>query len=175
VRPSNNIVYLTGFMGSGKSTAGKKLAASLGWAFVDLDKKIEQSTGKTIKEIFAESGEAHFRELEAEMLKTMQTYNNTVISAGGGTPCHGNNMDFMLESGVTVYLKLTPGQLKSRLAGSLQERPLLKGLNDAELLEFIREKLSLREKWYSRAEIIVDGFDPDIKYLQSLIKERFGI
>ena len=112
-------------MGSGKSTAGKKLAASLGWAFVDLDKKIEQSTGKTIKEIFAESGEAHFRELEAEMLKTMQTYNNTVISAGGGTPCHGNNMDFMLESGVTVYLKLTPGQLKSRLAGSLQERPLL--------------------------------------------------
>ena len=159
-------------MGSGKSTAGKKLASSLGWAFVDLDKKIEETTGKKISEIFAEKGEAWFREFETEMLNTLQSFNNTVISAGGGTPCHGANMDYMLETGVTVYLKLTPGQLKSRLTGSQQERPLLKGLNDAELLEFIREKLSLREKWYSRAEYIVDGFDPDIKWLQNLILDR---
>ena len=172
MRPSNHIVYLIGFMGSGKSTAGKKLASSLGWAFVDLDKKIEETTGKKISEIFAEKGEAWFREFETEMLNTLQSFNNTVISAGGGTPCHGANMDYMLETGVTVYLKLTPGQLKSRLTGSQQERPLLKGLYDAELLEFIREKLSLREKWYSRAEYIVDGFDPDIKWLQNLILDR---
>jgi shikimate kinase len=171
---ANHIVYLIGFMGSGKSTAGKKLASSLGWSFVDLDKKIEETTGKTIAEIFSERGEEYFRKVESEMLKTLVSGDNTVISAGGGTPCHGNNMEFMSETGVTIYLKLTPGQLKSRLAGSHQERPLLKGLNEEEMLEFIKEKLAFREKWYSRAEIIADGFDPDIKYLQKIIKERLG-
>jgi len=168
------IVYLIGFMGSGKSTAGKKLASSLGWEFVDLDKKIEEITQLTIQEIFAEKGEDYFRNLESEMLQSLNSQSDTVVSAGGGTPCFGDNMDFMLDTGVTIYLKLTPGQLRSRLAGSKQERPLLKGLDDEAILEFIKERLSLREKWYSRAEFIVDGFDPDIKYLQNLIKARFG-
>jgi shikimate kinase len=168
------IVYLIGFMGSGKSTAGKKLASSLGWEFVDLDKKIEEITQLTIQEIFAEKGEDYFRNLESEMLQSLHSQSDMVVSAGGGTPCFGDNMDFMLDTGVTIYLKLTPGQLRSRLAGSKQERPLLKGLDDEAILEFIKERLSLREKWYSRAEFIVDGFDPDIKYLQNLIKARFG-
>lgn len=172
--PENHIVYLIGFMGSGKSTAGKKLASSLGWAFVDLDKEIEEAAGSSIPEIFAEKGEDYFRNLESEMLRKLQSIGDTVISSGGGTPCFGTNMDFMLETGVTIYLKLTPGQLRSRLAGSQQERPLLKGLDNEGLLEFIKEKLAYREKWYSRAEFIVDGFDPDIKYLQMIIKGRLG-
>jgi shikimate kinase len=172
--PENHIVYLIGFMGSGKSTAGKKLASSLGWTFVDLDKAIEEVEGSTIPEIFAEKGEDHFRQLESEMLRKLQLKQNTVISAGGGTPCFGDNIDFMLETGVTIYLKLTPGQLRSRLAGAQQERPLLKGLDSEGMLEFIREKLGSREKWYTRAEFIVDGFDPDIKYLQKIILGRLG-
>jgi shikimate kinase len=173
--PLSHIVYMIGFMGSGKSTAGKKLASGLGWSFIDLDKKIEETTGKSIPVIFAENGEAYFRNAESELLKSLQSHGDTVISSGGGTPCHSNNMDFMLASGVTVYLKLNPAQLKSRLAGSQDSRPLLRGLNDEAMLEFIKEKLAIREEWYNRAEIIIDGFDPDIKYLQNLIKKRLKI
>ena len=126
--PDNQIVYIIGFMGSGKSTAGKKLASLLGWSFIDLDKKIEEHTGKTIPEIFSQHGENYFRNVEAEVLRSLESQTKTVISTGGGTPCHGDNMDFMLETGLTLYLKLTSDQLKSRLSESKGERPLLKKL-----------------------------------------------
>jgi shikimate kinase len=173
--PLSHIVYMIGFMGSGKSTAGKKLASGLGWSFIDLDKKIEETTGKTITEIFADHGESYFRNVESELLRSLQSQSDTVISAGGGTPCYGNNMDFMLATGATVYLKLTPGQLKCRLSGSQDKRPLLRGMNDDALLEFIKEKLAIREKWYNRAEIIVEGYDTDIQNLQVLIIEKLGL
>ena len=167
------IVYLIGFMGSGKSTAGKKLASSLGWDFIDLDKKIEEAAGQRISMIFSEKGEDFFRMMESDVLKSLHSCNDTVVSAGGGTPCYGDNMDHMSETGVTVYLKMTPVQLRSRLAGSQQERPLIKGLDYEALLEFIKMRLSSREEWYSRAEFIIDGFDPDIKTLRKLILDRF--
>ena len=173
--PLSHIVYMIGFMGSGKSTAGKKLASGLGWSFIDLDKKIEETTGEAIPEIFANHGESYFRNVESELLKNLTSHGDTVISAGGGTPCHGDNMDYMLSTGITIYLKLTPGQLKSRLSGSKDERPLLSGLTEETMLGFIKEKLAIREEWYNRAEIIIDGFDPDIKYLQNLVKERLKI
>jgi shikimate kinase len=84
-------------------------------------------------------------------------------------------MDFMLESGLTIYLKLTPAQLKKRLKGSTTERPLLKELNNKELYEFIEAKLAEREKWYYRAEFIVDGFDLDINFIQNIVKNRLKI
>ncbi|MCJ7616788.1 MAG: shikimate kinase, partial [Desulfobacterales bacterium] len=123
----NNIVYIIGFMGSGKSTAGKKLASHLGWSFIDLDRRIEEHTGKSIPELFSKYGEDYFRDVEANVLKRLKSQTNTIISAGGGTPCHGDNMDFMLETGLTVYLKLTSVQLKYRLSESKGERPLIKG------------------------------------------------
>jgi len=170
--PVRQIVYVIGFMGSGKSTAGKKLASILGWSFIDLDKRIEEHTGRTIPEIFSQDGEACFRSLETEILKSLKFQTNTVISTGGGTPCYGENMEYMLETGLTVYLKMTPGQLKSRLAESSTERPLIKGLSSAELLRFIEEKLAYREKWYSRAEIIVEGASLNIRMLHSIVKSE---
>ena len=95
--------------------------------------------------------------------ETSVSATNTVISTGGGTPCYGDNMDFMLETGLTLYLKLTPGQLKSRLSGTNGERPLIKDLGDEGLLSFIEEKLAVREKWYNRAELTFNGFDTDIR------------
>ncbi len=168
-------VYIIGFMGSGKSTAGKKLASLLGWSFIDLDKRIEKQAGKTIPEIFSQLGEAYFRNVEAEVLKNLISQTNTVISTGGGTPCHGDNMDYMLETGLTLYLKLTPGQLKSRLSESTGKRPLIKDLDEDSLLGFIEEKLALREKWYNRAEITVEGINLDISLLYSLVKTNLGI
>ena len=170
-----HIIYIIGFMGSGKSTAGKKLASLLGWSFIDLDMKIEEHAGKTIPEIFSENGEEYFRNLEAQLLKSLKSCTNTLISTGGGTPCYKDNMDFMLQTGLTIYLKLTPEELKSRLSGSKGERPLIKDIDKDNLLSFIVEKLADREKWYDRSEIIVTGINLDIKLLLSLVKSKLNI
>lgn len=162
-------------MGSGKTTTGQKLAGLLGWEFTDLDRCIEADTGMTIPEIFSNHGEAWFREVESKMLRKLQPLINTVVSTGGGTPCHGDNMDFMLDTGLTIYLKLTPGQLKSRLSGTNGERPLLKDLGDEGLLGFIEEKLAVREKWYNRAELNFNGFDTDVRLIYSQVRSRLDV
>jgi shikimate kinase len=171
----NHIVYIIGFMGSGKSTAGRKLASLLGWSFIDLDKRIEEHTSKTIPEIFSQKGEDYFRSIEAQLLRDLMTCTNTVISTGGGTPCHGDNMDFMNEHGLTVYLKLTPAELNSRLSQSNGERPLIKDLETGNLLSFIEEKLAVRKKYYDRSDIIVEGINLNISLLFSLVKSRLDI
>jgi shikimate kinase len=171
----NHIIYIIGFMGSGKSTAGKKLASLLNWSFIDLDKKIEEHTLKTIPEIFSQNGEDYFRIIESKLLKNLNSGTNTVISTGGGTPCFSDNMDFMIETGLTIYLKLTPHQLRSRLSGSKGERPLIKDINHEKLLSFTEDKLAHREKWYNRSDITVEGIDLDINLLLSLVKSRLDI
>ncbi|MCX6330869.1 MAG: shikimate kinase [Bacteroidia bacterium] len=165
-----NLVYIIGFMGSGKSTAGKKLAALLEWTFIDLDRKIEEKAGKTIPQIFAQDGEEQFRQIETDILKSVKGLTETIVSTGGGTPCHGDNMDLMLETGLTIYLKMTPQQLTNRLLESTGERPLIKNIPDDQLFEFIEKKLAVREKWYTRANIIIEGINLDISRLHSLIK-----
>ena len=174
--PDSNKVYIIGFMGSGKSTTGLKLATLLGWPFIDLDRSIEERTGLSVPEIFSRHGEAWFREVESETLRNLGSSTaNGVISTGGGTPCFGNNMDYMLETGLTIYLNLTPGQLKSRLSGSKGERPLIKDLGDDDLLRFIEDKLAIREKWYKRASLCFNGFDTDVRLIYSQIISRLKI
>jgi len=170
-----HIIYIIGFMGSGKTTAGEKLASLLGWSFIDLDKNVEKYTGKTISEIFSQHGEDYFRNIETELLKNLVVLTNTIISTGGGTPCYNDNIDYMLNTGLTIYLKLTPDQLKSRLSESKAERPLIKDLDPARLQCYIEEKLAFREKWYERSEITIEGSDPDFNFLYSLIKSRLNI
>jgi shikimate kinase len=172
---NSHILYVIGFMGSGKTTTGRKLASLLEWSIIDLDKKIEEDTGKTIPELFSQYGEDYFRKVETDVLKSIKGQVSTVISTGGGTPCHGDNMDYMLATGLTLYLKLTPDQLKKRLSESSHERPLIKGLSNEELLGFIEEKLAYREKWYSQAELIVEGINLDINLLCSLVKSKLYI
>lgn len=160
---------MIGFMGSGKSTAGKKLAILLGWTFIDLDKEIEQKSGHTINDLFTNFGEDYFRKIETETLQSLTSDDNLIIATGGGSPCYGNNMDYMLETGLTVYLQMTPGQLKSRLTGTTGERPLTKNKNEKQLSVFITEKLAEREKWYLRAKIIIDGNSLNANHLKTLI------
>jgi len=171
----NHILYIIGFMGSGKSTAGKKIASHMGWSFIDLDKKIEEHTGKTIPEIFSQDGENYFREIETKLLRNLKSASDTVISTGGGTPCHRDNMNFMIETGLTLYLKLTPAELRSRLSDSKGKRPLLKDIENKNLIDFIEEKLRDREKWYDRSDIIIQGIDLDINLLVSLVKSRLNV
>ncbi len=169
------IVYIIGFMGSGKSTAGKKIASLLGCTFIDIDRKIEEAAGKSIPEIFSLDGEEHFRKMESEVLKGIGTDNLTIVSTGGGTPCHGDNLDYMLATGVTVYLKMTPEQLTYRLLESTSSRPLIKNISDEDLPGFITRVLSVRERWYSQADIIIEGINLDIKKLIELIKEQIAV
>jgi len=166
------LIYIIGFMGSGKSTAGRKLAALMGRPFIDLDRKIEELALKTIPRIFSEDGEEYFRKIESEVLRSLDKTGRIIVSTGGGTPCHGDNMDFMLQTGLTVYLKMTPVQLSKRLLDSSVERPLLKNVPDESLPLFIEEKLSYREKWYNKAEIIVDGHSLNIELLGSIINSK---
>ena len=170
--PGSNKIYIIGFMGSGKTTTGRKLSALLGWPFIDLDKSIEERTGMTIPEIFSSHGETYFRNVESKVLRNFDPIANAVISTGGGTPCHGDNMDYMLRTGLTIYLKLTPGQLKNRLSGTEGKRPLIRDLGDDNLLSFIEEKLAFRKQWYEKAEITADGFDTDVKLIFSQVQSR---
>ena len=173
--PGSNKVYIIGFMGSGKTTTGMKLAILLGWPFIDLDRSIEEVTGLTIPEIFSRHGEAWFRKVESETLKNIRSLTRGVISTGGGTPCYSENMDYMLETGLTIYLKLTPVQLKSRLSRTNNERPLIKNLDDEALLSFIEENLTIREKWYNRAELNFNGFDTDVRLIYSQIRSSLNL
>jgi shikimate kinase len=171
----NHIVYLIGFMGSGKSTAGKKLAEMLGWSFLDLDTEAERRAGKTISEIFSQDGESFFRKLETEVLRDLNSQNDTVISTGGGTPCHSDNMSFMLENGLTIYLKMSPADLRDRLSSSAGERPLIKDLDQAQLLRFIEERLAGRRNTYEQSELTVDGNNPNFSLILKLVKSSMNI
>ena len=157
-------------MGSGKSTAGKNLATLLNWEFTDLDEMVEKFAGATIPEIFQKEGEDYFRKMESEMLDRLKSVENVVIATGGGTPCFRDNMAFMLKTGLTIYLKMTPEQLFDRLTGSTESRPLVKNLDSDRLRVFIEGKLKMREEWYGMSEIIVDGMDLDVNTLRSFIK-----
>ena len=152
-------IFLTGFMGCGKSTIGKKLAVHLHYDFIDLDKLIEKETGMTIAEYFRLHGEEKFRELERDTLQNYAFGAHTVIATGGGAPCYYDNMEWMNREGKVVYLHMEPKALANRLKYSKTERPLLKGLNEEELVNFISEKLAAREEYYRRAHFIVSGLD----------------
>ncbi len=148
-------IFLLGFMGSGKTYLGERLAERLGWPFFDLDRLLEAGEGKTITTIFAEKGEAAFRDLEREYLHTLGNQAPAVVATGGGTPCFFDNMNWMKAHGMTIYLKAPVEMLYERLHRERAGRPLLAGLSDGELRDFIEKKLGEREEWYRRAEMVM--------------------
>ncbi|TLX77735.1 shikimate kinase [Labilibacter sediminis] len=150
-------VYLIGFMGSGKSTLGRWLAEAMEWSFIDLDHFIENKYHKTIPQIFEEYGEDGFREMEASCLKEVSAFEKVIVGAGGGTPCFFNNMDIMNDTGLSIYLQLTPQVIYDRLQTSKSKRPLIAGKAGDELLDFIAAKLSEREGFYKQAILSADA------------------
>jgi len=148
-------IFLIGFMGSGKTHWGRIWARESKMEFFDLDSIIEAQERKTIDAIFNENGETYFRETESETLKTFTEKDNCIIASGGGTPCFHDNMQWMNENGVTVYLKATPEQVMARVKDEKHKRPLLNKLDDDEILLFISQKIKEREPFYSQAHIIL--------------------
>lgn len=149
-------IFLIGFMGSGKTTLGKALAQKLGVDFIDLDLYIETRYHKTVREIFAESGEERFRQIEKSLLHEVADFENVIIAAGGGTPCFFDNIDYMNGHGTCVYLKASVEELCKRLAGGRESRPLLRGKSDEELRLFIDQSIARRETYYTRASLHFD-------------------
>jgi len=149
-------LYLVGYPGSGKTTIGKLLARKLNRSFIDMDEFIENRYRKTISAIFEEKGEAGFREIEHRVLQEVSSFENAVISTGGGLPCFFDNMDIMNRTGITVYLKAEVDELFGRLSFDKQKRPLIKGKSPEELRSFIEENLKKRELFYNRAKIIYE-------------------
>jgi shikimate kinase len=144
-------IFLIGYMGAGKTTVGKLLADKLNWSFIDVDGFIENRYRQTIAAIFEEKGEAGFRKIERRTLQEISAFENVVISTGGGLPCFFDNMDWMNQTGITIYLKADVNELVNRLNFDKQKRPLIRGKNLEELREFVETNLEKREFFYNRA------------------------
>jgi len=147
--------FLLGFMGTGKTYWGKLWASQHQLAFFDLDAEIERSEGLTIRSIFEKFGETHFREKEQQMLKSFGSKNDFILSTGGGTPCFYDNMEWMNNNGVTIYLQTAPEILKERLSLEKSHRPLIQNLDDTELISFIENNINKRNKFYTQAKEIL--------------------
>lgn len=172
------IIILIGYMGSGKSTVGKKLSKIVGFDFIDLDSYIEEKEGKKISELFRSKGEIYFRKVESQYLNTLlELKSNTVLALGGGTPCYGDNMKNIVnhETVKSVYLKATLLQLTDRLEKEKSKRPLIAHLKDKDAItEFIGKHLFERSFFYNQSAmtISVDNQTVD-EIVASIVLELF--
>ena len=148
-------------MGCGKSTIANKLSGMINIQYVDLDEYIEKKVSLTIKEIFENHGEIHFRKLEhtyfVELLNIPQ---EIIIGLGGGTPCYANNHELLKSKDVvSIYLKASIDTLFKRLAPNKIKRPLIAKKSDEEMKEFIAKHLFDRSFYYNQAQykVNVDG------------------
>lgn len=153
------LIFLTGFMGSGKSTIGPILANTIGYDFVDTDRLVEQKANARVVEIFEKLGEQRFREFEDEVLRDLLHRNGLVISLGGGTIATEENFQNIHSHGIIVYLRLDQSDILQRVQHR-KDRPLLwdgEGnlLPTDRLNERIATLFASREQFYNRADVIV--------------------
>ena len=150
-------LYLIGYMGTGKSTLGRKIAKRTELPFLDTDKMVEEAEGAVVADIITFAGEEYFRKAERKALEQTAEMENVIVSTGGGLPIWGDNMEWIEEHGVSIYLKRAPEQILSRLSPhGRQKRPKFRGLNDEELLAFMHSHLAEREPVYARASVVID-------------------
>lgn len=164
----SNIV-LIGFMGTGKTSVGKRLAEKLGLEFIELDQIIEGRNGKSIPDIFRDSGEIFFREEEIAAAKEVAVSEHAVIACGGGLVLNKINIDRLKINGIVVCLTASPSAILKRTDKESGARPLL-AVEDPE--ETIRELILYRQPYYDRAaDILIDTTDKSIEEVVSVITE----
>ena len=154
------VIVLMGYMGSGKSIVGRSLAKILGYNFIDLDDYIEEKEEYSVSEIFKTKGEIYFRKIESKYLQEiLSLHSDTVLSLGGGTPCYGNNIHYILntEFVISFYLKTSIPQLYDRLYNEKETRPMISHLNTKEaLIEFIGKHLFERTQYYTLSNTTIN-------------------
>ena len=146
-------IILIGFMGTGKSTIGQRLARRLGMVFVDTDREIEALTGMTVAEIFRKHGEKRFRSEEKLLARKLAQKEGLVISCGGGMPLDPDNMRVLGANGVIIGLKAAPQDVFRRVMKKRRRRPLL--ARDL-TIEGLQAMMAEREPYYQCAHITVD-------------------
>ena len=156
IRINHKLIFLIGFMGSGKSTLGKNLAETLNYDFIDSDLWIEKEQGISIDSIFSSKGEAFFRELELKFIQNLNQFNPTIIATGGGLPCFNGNIEKLKEIGMVIYLKVSPEIIFERIKFD-DRRPLLNKQDDHEKIDFIQNKLKERNVFYLQAHFTIDA------------------
>jgi len=147
-------IYLIGFMGSGKSFTGRRLAKRIGYQFLDLDNHIVAREGGDIPALFAQYGEQAFRQKEAEALHSTGCLERTVIACGGGTPVFFDNMEWINQAGLSIFLDTDPAIIVARLKADTADRPLLDGLGPSSLQQFVAQKLAQRRPSYEKAAVV---------------------
>ena len=150
-------IFLVGIMGSGKTHWAQRLADHLNIDWIDLDQQIEKVTDMPVRDIFATEGEAYFRLKEKDTLRQFAGVPNIIISTGGGTPCFHNNMEWMNDNGITIWLNVDSAVLAERLMRNKYKRPLISHLEDYEIQAFIERKVKEREPFYSQAKYHITG------------------
>ncbi len=154
-------VYITGSMGSGKSTAGPLVAEHLGYRFLDLDAEVEKAAGSSISELFVRRGERMFRALETAVLSEAVVQEQVVVATGGGALANEGNLLMAETSGFIVYLKLPPSVLAGRLHGP-GGRPLLhdesgRPMTEQEIVDRLAELIDQRERFYQHADAVIEA------------------
>ena len=151
-------IFLVGYMGCGKTTLGRRLARRLHVPFIDTDTLLEQHEGASAADVFHYEGEAYFRRAEREVLEqVIATQKDAVVATGGGLPTWSDNMERMNASGLTVWLRRDAAHIAARLSPyGRAKRPRLRGLSDAELVEFMTRDIAAREPFYAQAQMTVD-------------------
>jgi shikimate kinase len=179
---NKHVIFLVGFMGSGKTHYGKLLASAMGVPFADLDAFIEAEEGMTITEIFKLKGESYFRACESRILRTVPAFFSThiinihhkfsifgVLSCGGGTPCFNRNMEWMNEHGITVWIAPDIDILVERLVGEQEKRPLIAGLSKTELRNQVEQRLHDREMYYRQSNLQITNPSISVQELHEQI------
>jgi shikimate kinase len=163
-------VVLIGFMGTGKSSVGRKLAAQLQYDFIDTDQLIEERQGRSITAIFQTEGEAGFRSMETELARELQTRDRVVIATGGGFPLNSGNIDVLREDGVIILLTATPETIYQRVKDE-RHRPLLA---DRDPLARIAGLLATRAAVYQNCDIAIDTTDKSPAEIAGEIREELS-
>lgn len=160
-------IVLCGFMGSGKSTVGKALAKLTGREYVDMDIYIEKQQNKTIKDIFAESGEDYFRDLEHKASIELSKKSDLIISAGGGTLLYKRNIAALSETGIIVLLDVSLSNIRYRLRND-KKRPLLQRPDKNKVMaELYKIRLP---KYKAAAQVTIKAQKPPVKVAKDIIK-----
>lgn len=159
-----------GYMASGKSIIGKKIASKLAFKFVDLDKYIEEKENKSINYIFSSKGESYFREIESKALMEVMD-KEAVIALGGGTPLKYENR-LLIKKGQSVFLDVSPNMLVRRLVKDKANRPLVADLNHMEMVDFVKRGMEERRTFYEEADVIIKSNRPTIKEIIIQLKKH---
>ncbi|NUQ82203.1 MAG: shikimate kinase [Bacteroidetes bacterium] len=173
--PLPDRIYLTGFMAAGKSTIGRILANTIGYDFVDLDHRIVDQTGESVVSLFKTRGEQAFRQLETDTLHSLSDSKRLVVSLGGGTVCFNNNLEWILENGFLVYLKVRPRQLLYRIRAK-RDRPIFLDeqgnlLPDHEIKRKIDRMLADRCPFYEKAHLTLETDQQPVGQVVDWLKE----